>query len=75
LGCSLDFLGEDVNLVTPNITSKELEIVSQRTRIIFPEGSTGLGYFSKDQESTRTGVLSFQMAIDIVPLAFSFLQD
>ena len=52
LGCSLDFSGEDVNLVTPNITSKELEIVSQRTRIIFPEGSTGLGYFSKDQAST-----------------------
>ena len=45
LGCSLDFLGEDVNLVTPNITSKELEIVSQRTGIIFPEGTTGLGYF------------------------------
>ena len=42
-GC-LDF-GEDVNIVAPNVTSKELEIVSQRTGIIFSEGTTGLGYF------------------------------
>jgi len=43
-GC-LDFVGEDINIVAPNVTSKELEIVSQRTGIIFPEGTTGLGYF------------------------------
>ena len=41
-GC-LDF-GEDVSLVAPNVTHKELTIVSQRTGIIFPEGTKGLGF-------------------------------
>ena len=42
-GC-LDF-EEDINIVAPNVTSKELEIASKRTGIIFPERTTGLGYF------------------------------
>ena len=42
-GC-LDF-GKDINLVSPYVTSRELEIVSKRTGIIFPVGTTGLGYF------------------------------
>ena len=42
VGC-LEF-GEDVELVTPNVTARELAEVSQRTGIQFPEGTTGLGY-------------------------------
>ena len=42
-GC-LDF-GKDINIVSPYVTSRELEIVSKRTGIIFPVGTTGLGYF------------------------------
>ena len=38
-GC-LDF-GKDINLVSPYVTSRELEIVSKRTGIIFPAGTTG----------------------------------
>ena len=36
--------GEDVELVTMNVTVRELAEVSQRTGIRFPEGTTGLGY-------------------------------
>ena len=45
-GC-LEF-GDDVHLVAPNVTDNELNEVTQRTGIQFPEGASGLGYFFLD---------------------------
>ncbi|MFP6872429.1 MAG: hypothetical protein VCA55_02880 [Verrucomicrobiales bacterium] len=36
--------GDDIHLVAPDVTASELEEVSQRTGIVFPQGTTGLGY-------------------------------
>ena len=41
-GC-LEF-GDDIQLVAPNVTDKELNQVTQRTGIVFPAGTTGLAY-------------------------------
>ena len=42
-GCELKF-GDDIELVAPNVTAKELAEVTQRTGIQFPVEATGLGY-------------------------------
>jgi len=42
-GCELKF-GDDIELIEPNVTSKEMAEVTQRTGIQFPVGTTGLGY-------------------------------
>jgi hypothetical protein len=42
-GCELKF-GDDIELIAPNVTSKEMAEVTQRTGIQFPVGATGLGY-------------------------------
>jgi|TARA_B110000196_G_scaffold313805_1_gene321018 hypothetical protein len=42
-GCELKF-GDDNELIAPNVTSKEMAEVTQRTGIQFPVGATGLGY-------------------------------
>jgi len=42
-GC-LEF-GDDVTLVAPNVTAKELAEVTGLTGLVFPEGTVGLGYF------------------------------
>ena len=44
-GCELKF-GDDIELVAPNVTAKEMSEVTQRTGIQFPAGTTGLGYVS-----------------------------
>ena len=41
-GC-LEF-GNDIHLVVPNVTNNELNEVTQRTGIRFPEGASGLCY-------------------------------
>lgn len=41
-GC-LEF-GDDIQLVAPDVTTSELEAVTQRTGIDFPQGTVGLGY-------------------------------
>jgi len=42
-GCELKF-GDDIELVAPNVTSKEMSEVTQCTEIQFPAGTTGLDY-------------------------------
>ena len=42
-GCELKF-GDDIELIAPNVTSKEMTEVTERTGIQFPIGATGLGY-------------------------------
>lgn len=42
-GCELKF-GDDIELIAPNVTSKEMTEVTERTGIRFPIGATGLGY-------------------------------
>lgn len=42
-GCELKF-GDDIELIAPNVTSKEMTVVTERTGIQFPIGATGLGY-------------------------------
>ena len=42
-GCELKF-GDDIELIAPNVTSKEMTEVTERTGIQFPIGTTGLGY-------------------------------
>ena len=42
-GCDLKF-GDGIELIAPNVTSKQLNDVTGRTGIKFPEGSSGLGY-------------------------------
>jgi len=41
-GC-LEF-GDDIHLVAPNVTNNELNEVTQRTGIRFPDGASSLGY-------------------------------
>lgn len=36
--------GDDIHLVAPDVTASELEEVSRRTGIAFPQGTVGLGY-------------------------------
>ena len=43
VGCELKF-GDDIKLVAPNVTAKEMAEVTQRTGIQFPIGASGLGY-------------------------------
>jgi hypothetical protein len=42
-GCELKF-GDDIEFIAPNVTSKEMTVVTERTGIQFPIGATGLGY-------------------------------
>ena len=42
-GYELKF-GDDIELIAPNVTSKEMAEVIQRTGIQFPVRATGLGY-------------------------------
>ena len=42
-GCELKF-GDDIELIAPNVTAREMAEVTQRTDIQFPVGATGLGY-------------------------------
>ena len=42
-GCELKF-GDDIELIAPNVTSKEMTVVTERTGIQFPIVATGLGY-------------------------------
>ena len=42
-GCELKF-GDDIELVAPKVTAKEMAEVTQRTGIQFPVEATGLGY-------------------------------
>lgn len=42
-GC-LEF-GDDVTLVAPNVTAKELAEVTGLSGLVFPEGAVGLGYY------------------------------
>ena len=42
-GCKLKF-GDDIELIAPNVTAREMAEVTQRTGIQFPVGATGLGY-------------------------------
>ena len=42
-GCELKF-GDDIELVLPKVTAKEMAEVTQRTGIQFPVEATGLGY-------------------------------
>jgi hypothetical protein len=42
-GCELKF-GDDIELIAPNVTFKEMAEVTQRTGIQFPIGASGLGY-------------------------------
>ena len=44
LSSCLDF-GDDLELLAPEVTDKELAEVTRRTRIEFPRGTVGLGYF------------------------------
>ena len=41
--CELKF-GDDIELIAPKVTAKEMVEVTQRTGIQFPIGTTGLGY-------------------------------
>ena len=41
--CELKF-GDDIELIAPKVTAKEMDEVTQRTEIQFPIGTTGLGY-------------------------------
>ena len=41
--CKLKF-GDDIELIAPKVTAKEIVEVTQRTEIQFPIGTTGLGY-------------------------------
>ena len=41
--CKLKF-GDDIELIAPKVTAKEMVEVTQRTGIQFPIGTTGLGY-------------------------------
>ena len=42
-GCELKF-GDDIELIAPNVTAREMAEVTQRTGIQFPVGATGLRY-------------------------------
>ena len=42
-GCELKF-GDDIELIAPNVTAREMAEVTQRTGIQFPVRATGLGY-------------------------------
>ena len=44
LSSCLDF-GDDLELLAPEVTDKELAEVTLRTGIKFPEGTVGLGYY------------------------------
>ena len=37
-------VGDDIELIAPNVTTREMAEVTQRTDIQFPVGATGLGY-------------------------------
>jgi len=41
--CKLKF-GDDIELIAPKVTAKEMVEVTQHTGIQFPIGTTGLGY-------------------------------
>ena len=43
IGCELKF-GDDIELISPNVTSKKMTEVTQRTGIQFPLEAKGLGY-------------------------------
>ena len=42
-GCELK-VGDDIELIAPNVTAREMAEVTQRTGIQFPVRGTGLGY-------------------------------